>query len=81
MSDPHAPSGLSGPSGPAGAPAASFGRSIKLVAWSFLGIRKNSEYQQDLARVNPVHVIVVAITGVLFFVVGLVVLVNWVVAK
>jgi Protein of unknown function (DUF2970) len=63
------------------APTASFGRSVKLVAWSFLGIRKNSEYQQDLARVNPLHVIVVAIAGVLFFVVSLVVLVNWVVAK
>ena len=59
----------------------SFGRSIKLVAWSFLGIRKNSEYQQDLARVNPLHVIVVALVSVLLFVVSLVVLVNWVVAK
>lgn len=59
----------------------SFGRSIKLVAWSFLGIRKNSEYQQDLARVNPLHVIVVALASVLLFVVSLVVLVNWVVAK
>jgi amino acid transporter len=63
------------------APAATFARSIKMVAWSFLGIRKNSEYQQDLARVNPLHVIVVAIVGVLVFVVSLVVLVNWVVAK
>ena len=60
-------------------PAASFARSIKMVAWSFLGIRKNSEYQQDLASVNPLHIIVVAIGGVLILVVGLVLLVNWVV--
>lgn len=63
------------------APAASFWRSVKMVAWSFLGIRKNSEYQQDLASVNPLHIILVAIVGVLIFVVGLVVLVNWVVTR
>ncbi len=60
-------------------PVSSFLRSIKMVAWSFLGIRKNSEYQQDLASVNPLHIIVVAIGGVLILVVGLVLLVNWVV--
>lgn len=60
-------------------PVSSFLRSIKMVAWSFLGIRKNSEYQQDLASVNPLHIILVAIGGVLILVVGLVLLVNWVV--
>ncbi len=62
-------------------PLASFGRSIKMVAWSFLGIRKNSEYQQDLASVNPLHIILVAFAGVVTLVVALVVLVNWVVLK
>jgi amino acid transporter len=56
-------------------------RSIKLVAWSFLGIRSNAEYQQDLAKVNPLHVVLVGIVGTLLLVVSLVVLVNWVVAK
>ncbi len=60
---------------------ASFGRSVKLVAWSFLGIRKNSEYQQDLASVNPLHIVAVAIGAVLIFVVSLIGFVNWVVAK
>ena len=60
---------------------ASFGRSLKAVAWSFLGIRKSSEYQQDLASVNPLHIVLVAIGGVAIFVVGLVFFVNWVVAK
>jgi hypothetical protein len=49
------------------------------VAWSLIGIRKNSEYQQDLAKVNPFHIIVVGIGGAVLFVVGLIVLVNWVV--
>ena len=61
--------------------SASLGRSIKMVAWSFLGIRKNSEYQQDLASVNPLHIILAAFAGVMMLVVGLVLLVNWVVLK
>ena len=61
--------------------APSFLRSIKTVAWSFLGIRKSSEFKEDLARVNPFHIIATGIAGVLLLVVGLIVLVNWVVAK
>jgi hypothetical protein len=54
-------------------------RSIKAVAWAFLGIRKKSEYQEDLGKLNPFHVVVVALVGVALFVAGLIVLVNWVV--
>jgi hypothetical protein len=56
-------------------------RTVKTVAWSFLGIRKKSEFQEDLARVSPFHVIAVGIAGALLFVMGLVALVNWVVSK
>jgi hypothetical protein len=56
-------------------------QTIKAVAWSFLGIRKNSGYQEDLSKLNPLHIIVVALVGVALFVGGLVLLVNWVVAK
>jgi len=55
-------------------------RSIRAVAWSFLGIRKNSEFKEDLAKVSPFHVIGVGIAGVFVLVLGLVALVNWVVA-
>jgi hypothetical protein len=54
-------------------------RSIKTVAWAFLGIRKKSEYQEDLGKVNPFHVILVALVGVALFVAVLIALVNWVV--
>ena len=68
--------------GPVGKPATpSFWRSVKMVGWSFLGVRKNSEYQQDMANVSPIHIVVVAIGGVLVFVVSLIAFVNWVVAK
>ena len=62
-------------------PKTSLLRTIKAVAWAFIGIRKKSEYQSDLGKLNPFHVIAVALLGVALFVGGLVLLVNWVVAK
>jgi hypothetical protein len=59
----------------------SFLRTLKTVAWSFIGIRKNSEYQKDLAKVNPLHVIAVAIVAVLGLVVALAFFVHWVAGK
>lgn len=63
------------------APRASVAGSVKLVAWAMLGIRSNKGYKDDLAKVNPLHVVAVGLVGVLCFVTALVVLVNWVVAK
>jgi hypothetical protein len=63
------------------ADSVSLWRSVRVVAWSFIGIRKGSESKQDIARVKPLHVIAVGITGAALFVVSLVILVNWVVAK
>lgn len=56
-------------------------RAVRAVAWSFLGIRKKSEYQEDLAKVSPLHLILIGLLGALGFVLTLVVIVNWVVAK
>jgi hypothetical protein len=53
-------------------------RTIKAVAWSFVGIRKNSEYQEDLGKLNPLHIIAVALVAVALLVGGLIALVNWV---
>jgi hypothetical protein len=53
-------------------------RTVKAVAWSFVGIRKNSEYQQDLGKLNPLHIIAVALVGVALLVAGLIALVSWV---
>ena len=56
----------------------SFFRTVKAVAWSFLGIRQNRASHDDMARLNPVHIIVVALIAVVLFVGGLVALVSWV---
>ena len=53
-------------------------RTVKAVAWAFLGIRKNSEYRSDLGKLNPFHIIAVALVGVALFVGTQVLLVNWV---
>jgi hypothetical protein len=54
-------------------------RTVKAVAWSFLGIRKKSGYEEDLGKLNPFHVIAVALAAVALFVGGLIALVNWIV--
>jgi len=53
-------------------------QTIKTVAWSFIGIRKHSEFQADLGRDNPFHIIAVALVAVALFVGALVLLVHWV---
>jgi hypothetical protein len=54
---------------------------VKTVAWSFLGIRKRSGFEDDLAKLSPLQVIAVGLVAVLLFVVALMFFVGWVVAK
>ncbi len=55
---------------------ASFGATMKAVFWSFFGIRKRSDYEKDSASLNPIHVIVAGLIGVLLFIGVLVALVR-----
>ncbi|MCO5356112.1 DUF2970 domain-containing protein [Acidovorax kalamii] len=54
-------------------------RTVRAVAWSLVGLRKGSEYQQDVEKLNPLHIIVVGLVAVFLLVMGLMALVNWVV--
>lgn len=54
-------------------------RTVKAVAWSFIGLRKGSDFQEDTQKLNPLHVMVVAIAGAGLFVAGLIFFVRWVV--
>jgi len=56
-----------------------FLRSMRAVAWSFLGVRKRSGLEEDMQRLNPLHVVVVALVFVALLVAGLIALVNWIV--
>lgn len=52
---------------------------VKAVLWGFLGVRRNLDYQRDMARLNPVHLIVAGVVMALLFVLSLILIVNWVV--
>lgn len=54
-------------------------RTVKAVAWSFVGLRKGSEFEKDAQQLNPIHVVIAGFVGVALFVGTLVLLVNWVV--
>lgn len=54
-------------------------RTVRAVAWSLIGLRKGSEYQQDVEKINPLHIIVVGLIAVFLLVIGLIGLVNWIV--
>ena len=56
-------------------------RTFKAVAWSFFGVRQASEYEKDVAQLNPVHVIIAGLVAAALFVGALVLLVGWVVGS
>ena len=59
---------------------ANFGQTFRAVAWSFLGIRRSADHEQDVKNLNPIHVVIAAVLGVAVFVVFLVVVVHFVIA-
>ncbi len=60
------------------APKSSWLRTIKMIAWAFVGLRQRSEFEQDI-KLNPLHIIVAGLVAALLLVLALVALVNWVV--
>jgi Protein of unknown function (DUF2970) len=59
----------------------SFLQTMGAVAWSFFGVRKSRDYEQDVAKLNPVHVIIAGVIGALLFIGALVLLANWVISS
>jgi hypothetical protein len=57
---------------------ANFGQAFRAVAWSFLGIRRSADHEQDVKKLNPIHVVIAAVLGAAVFVVFLVVVVHFV---
>ncbi|KRC04178.1 hypothetical protein ASE11_03710 [Hydrogenophaga sp. Root209] len=57
----------------------SFVGTVKAVLWGFLGVRRNADYQDDIAKLNPLHLIAVGVGMAFLFVLALILLVNWVV--
>ncbi|MES2512180.1 MAG: DUF2970 domain-containing protein [Pseudomonadota bacterium] len=56
-------------------------RTVKAVMWSFVGLRARGDYEKDVEQLNPVHILVAGLIGVVVFVGGLILLATWVVGK
>jgi amino acid transporter len=65
----------------AGGRKPTLGATMKAVFWSFFGVRKRSDYEQDSANLNPLHLIIAALIGVLLFIGVLVLVVQVAVSK
>ena len=59
----------------------SFLQTVRAVLWAFFGVRKGKGYQEDIARLNPVHVIIAGLLGAAAFVIVLILIVRWAVAS
>ena len=49
------------------------------VAWSFLGLRRKKDFDEDVGSFNPVYVIIGGLIGAAIFVAILITIVNLVV--
>ncbi len=54
---------------------------VRAVLWGFLGVRRYADYQDDIAKLNPLHLIAVGVLMAFLFVLCLIFIVNWVVAS
>ena len=66
---------------PAGKPSrGAFVHALKTIGWAFFGVRGKRGHDADLARLKPVHVIVVGLLMAAVFVLTLVLLAKWAVS-
>ncbi len=62
-------------------PSASPMQVARAVMWSFIGIRKSSSYENDVAKIKPLQAIVAGLIGAAVLVMSLVMLVKFLTAK
>lgn len=60
---------------------ASLRQTISAVAWGFFGVRRGKDHEQDMAKLNPVHVLIAGVLGAALFVLVLVLLARWVISS
>jgi len=59
----------------------SFAQTMRAVLWSFIGLRKGAEHESDMARLNPVHVVIAGVIAAVVFIAILVTIVRVVVSS
>jgi hypothetical protein len=55
--------------------------SVKAVLWSFVGLRRKRDFDEDQQGLNPLHIIIAALLAVAVFIGLLITIVKLVVAK
>lgn len=58
----------------------SFFHTVKVILWAFLGVRKESGYDEDVKRVPASHAIIIGVIGVILFIALLVTIVRIVIS-
>ena len=62
-------------------PQGTLWQTVRAVAWSFFGVRRAADYERDVQRLNPLHVVIAGVAGAIIFVIVLLVLVKWVIGS
>jgi hypothetical protein len=57
----------------------SFLATLAAVFWSFVGLRRNKDYEKDVTGLNPVYVVIAGLLGVAIFIGVLIAVVKMVV--
>lgn len=58
-----------------------FFQTLKAISWAMFGVRKGTGYEEDIAKLNPVHLVVAGLLFGVIFVVSLVLLVKVAIAS
>ncbi len=58
-----------------------FFQTLKAISWAMFGVRKGTGYQEDMSKLNPVHLVIAGLLCGVMFVAGLVLVVRWAVSS
>lgn len=58
-----------------------FIQTLKAIAWAMFGVRKGTGYQEDIEKLNPVHLVVAGLLFGVLFVVSLITIVGLVLSS
>ena len=58
-----------------------FFQTLKAVLWAMFGVRKGAGYDEDVSKLNPVHLVIAGLLAGVIFVLVLVFIVRWAVSS
>lgn len=58
-----------------------FVQTFRTIAWSFFGVRKASDHENDVSELNPAYVVVAGVIGALVLILILASVVSWVLSS